>query len=67
MELNIKKVKFMMAMEGLTIRALAEKSGIAQPTLVNWLGHKQRPRLDKIGGLAKALGVPLTSIIIDED
>lgn len=66
MDLNVKKVKFMMAMEGLTVRALAEKSGVATPTLNLWLNHGTRPRLDKIGGLAKALGVPLTSIIIDD-
>ena len=67
MELNIKKVKFMMAMEGLTLCALAEKSGISKMTLSQWLNHRKRPRLDKVGGLAKALGVPLTSIVIDED
>lgn len=67
MELNAKKVKFIMAAEGLTFRALAEKAGIGKATLSLWLNHGKQPRLDKIGSLAKALGVPLTSIIMDED
>ena len=66
MELNIKKIKFMMAVEGLSNRALAEKSGLGEATLNNWLNHGTKPRLDKVGSLAKGLGVPLTSIIVED-
>ncbi len=64
MNLDIKKIRMLMATEGLTVRALAKKSRVAEPTINLWLNHGRRPRIDKVGGLAKALGVPITSIII---
>lgn len=66
MNLDIKKIRMLMATEGLTVTALAKKAHVSCPALNLWLNHGQRPRIDKVGGLAKALGVPITSIITED-
>ena len=66
MNLDVKKIRMLMVTDGLTVTALAKKARVSNAALNLWLNHGKRPRLDKIGGLAKALGVPITSIITED-
>ncbi|WP_303841624.1 helix-turn-helix domain-containing protein [Selenomonas ruminantium] len=66
MNLDVKKIRMLMVTDGLTVTALAKKAHVSCAALNLWLNHGKRPRIDKIGGLAKALGVPITSIITEE-
>ncbi len=66
MNLDVKKIRMLMAGEGLTVAALAKRAHVSCPALNLWLNHGKRPRIDKVGGLAKALGVPITSIITED-
>lgn len=66
MNLDVKKIRMLMATDGLTVKALAEKAHVSCPALNLWLNHGQRPRIDKVGGLAKALGVPITAIVMED-
>ncbi len=63
MELDVQAVRLAMVNRGFNITSLAIKTGLSPATIHLWLNHGTKPRLDKIGILAKALNVPLTAII----
>lgn len=60
-ELRIKEI---CKQKGVTQQELAEKIGIAQSSLSNRLNN---PTFQSMEEIAKALGVPVTDLIIDED
>lgn len=66
MNLDVKKIRMLMATEGLTVTALAKKAHVSCAALNLWLNHGQQPRIDKLGGLAKALGMSVKSIIKED-
>ena len=63
MELNTKKIKALMIEKRFNVASLARAAGLSASALNLYLHHGTRPRLDKIGALAGALGVPYTEII----
>ena len=63
MELNAQKIKALMIEKRFNAASLARAAGIGSATLNLWLNHGTKPRLDKLGALAAALGVPYTEII----
>lgn len=63
MELNTKKVKALMIEKRFNIASLARAAGVGGATLNLWLNHGTKPRLDKLGALADALGVSYTDIV----
>lgn len=67
MELNTDRVKALMIEKRLTVASLARAAGIGGATINLWLNHGTRPRLDKLGALAGALGVPYTEIVKDKE
>lgn len=67
MKLNLEKVKLLMASNCLSIRGLSEKSGINYITLVPYLNGSRSPKTEKLGKIAKALGVDPAEIIATED
>lgn len=67
MELNINKIKALMIEKRFNVASLARAAGIGGATLNLWLNHGTRPRLDKLGALAGALGVSYTEIVKDEE
>lgn len=57
-EVNIKKLKCLVAMSGMTQQELANKAGVNQGTVVRILhGYNKRSGFRTIGKLAKALGI----------
>jgi len=64
MELNVKAVRLAMIDKGFSIAELSRRSKIAAPTISKWLNHGTKPQNRTVGALAKALEVPVTSIII---
>ncbi len=66
MELDVKAIRLAMARKQLTIAGLARAAGITQPTLNLYINHGTRPRIDKLGMLATALGVDVTEIIKED-
>ncbi len=64
MELNKSKILLLMAERGYNMRTLSDKAELGRDTLNKWLNHGTKPRLDKIGKLAKVLGVSVEQIII---
>lgn len=65
MELNVKAIRVVMAEKRFNVASLARAAGLSAAALNMWLNHGTRPRIDKLGALAAALGVPVTDIIKD--
>ena len=65
MTLDVKKVRLLMAEKEINCAELARAAKMHAQTLNMWLNHGTKPRLDKIGKLAKALGVEVTEIIAE--
>ena len=63
----MKKEKFvnLLARRGLSIAALADKSGVSRPTLYKYVHGKGKPRLDTAAKLARVLDVPPTVSMFD--
>lgn len=67
MKLNLEKVKLLRQLLAMSIRGLSEKSGINYITLVPYLNGSRNPKTEKLGKIAKALGVDPAEIIATED
>ena len=64
MELNVQAIRLAMAEKELNVRTLAKASGLSTTAINLWLNHGVCPRIDKLGTLAKALGVRVREIVI---
>ena len=60
------KVLFLMNQKNLTQKQLAQLSGITESSISRYLHSEQRPRLDIVVNIAKALGVE-TNYLLDKD
>ncbi|MDO4178275.1 MAG: helix-turn-helix transcriptional regulator [Phascolarctobacterium sp.] len=61
------KIKILMDQNGLNQKELSKISGIAESSLSRYLNSDQRPRIDIILNLAKALNVSPEYILSDEE
>lgn len=63
----MKKEKFvnLLVRRGLSIAALADKSGVSRPTLYKYVHGKGKPRFDTAVKLSRALDVPPSVIMFD--
>lgn len=63
----MKKEKFvnLLARRGLSIAAIADKSGVSRPTLYKYVHGKGKPRLDTAAKLARVLDVPPSAIMFE--
>jgi len=59
MEVKIKEVRLM---HGLSLKDLAEKSGVSESNISRIENHKQQPRPSTMRKLANALGVPVIDL-----
>ena len=64
-EIKRKYIKVLMANRGFNVRSLAKASGMSEPGINRLINHDQKPRLDTLGKLAKALRVPASDLIKD--
>lgn len=64
MQLNTNKVQIEIATQCMTLKEIAEKSGMNTVTLTRILSGKHSARPDTIGRLARALGKTVEEIII---
>lgn len=64
MTLDVRKIRLLMVDRELSCAALARAAKVSTQTMNKWMNHGTKPRLDKVGGLAKALGVSVEQIII---
>lgn len=67
MTLDKRKTQIAMARNVLSTRELCKKAGIHNSTLARILSEHQTPTPQTIGKIASALGVPVESIIKEED
>ena len=63
MELDTKALRLVMAEKRFNVASLARAAGVSAAALNLWIHHGTRPRIDKLGALAAALGVSVTEII----
>lgn len=63
MKLDALKLKLAMAERGFTCSLLSEKSGVSMNNINLILNHQRTPRLDTLGKIAKALGVPVMDLV----
>lgn len=63
MELDVKRLRVLMAEKGYNVASLARAAGIAACSVNLYVNHGTRPRLDSLGRLAKALGVEVMEIV----
>ena len=66
MKLDVKAVRLAMIDKELNITSLSKISGISTATLNLWLNHGTQPRIDKIGKLSAALGLPITALLKED-
>ena len=65
MKLNRDKLKLLIAEKGFSIRALSRASSVSEAALNLWMNHGKSPRLDTLGRVAGALGVPIQALIAE--
>ena len=63
MELDVRAIRLTMAEKRFNVSSLARAAGLSTAAVNLWLNHGTKPRIDKLGALATALGVPVTAII----
>lgn len=61
------KVNDLMKSQGITQKRLSELSGIAESSLSRYLHSPQRPRIDVVVNIAKALHVETEYLLDEED
>lgn len=61
------KVLDLMEKNNITQKELAKNSGISESSISRYLSNNQRPRLDIVVNIAKALNVETTYLLDDED
>ncbi len=59
------RIKEIISEKGLTITGIAEKMGIAQPSLSNIINEKVTPSLDMLQRIADALEVDISELFIN--
>lgn len=64
-QIDIKKIIYERANQGLNLRELSKKSGI-MVTTIQRMERGEKVRLDTIGKIAKALGKGVEDFVIDE-
>ena len=67
MKVNLSKIKGLMAEHGDTQLKLAEKLGISEGTLRNYLKQETEMRVSTVGHIAKIYGVKPAELLIPED
>ena len=67
MELNIKALRRLMAAQGYNVASLARAAGVSAQAVNVWLKHGVTPRIDTLGKLARALGVDIYDLTIEEE
>ncbi|WP_195199835.1 helix-turn-helix domain-containing protein [Faecalispora jeddahensis] len=63
MKLDMQKMLLAMAVKCMTVGELAERSGISRVALTRFTTGKNNPKPATIGKIAKALGVPVESLV----
>lgn len=63
MELDVKRLRVLMAEKGFNVKSLARTAGVSACAVNLYVNHGTRPRLDSLGRLAKALGVDVMEIV----
>lgn len=66
MKIKVDKMLISMAASGLTINELADRSGVSRNTISAIKAGKANCRPDKVGAIAKALGVDVAELIETE-
>ena len=66
MELNAKKLRFIMARKEVGVRELAEKAGISAAAVSRYTRGITKPSIKSLGKIANALDVEVEEIIEDE-
>ena len=66
MELNAKKLRFIMARKEVGVRELAEKAGISAAAVSRYTRGITQPSIKSLGKIANALDVEVEEIIEDE-
>ena len=61
------KVLDLMEKNNITQKELAKNSGISESSISRYLSNNQRPRLDIVVNIAKALNVETTYLLDDKD
>ena len=59
------RIKEIISEKGLTITGIAEKMGIAQPSLSNIINEKATPSLDMLQRIADALEVDISELFVN--
>ena len=65
MKLNRDKLKLLIAEKGFSIRSIARAARVSEAALNLWMNHGKSPRLDTLGRVAGALGVPIQTLIVE--
>lgn len=63
---NAQAIRAFCVKEGLTVGGLATRAGVAQSAVHNYVHEKKRPTLLTASKLARALGVPVQAICMDD-
>lgn len=63
MELDMEKLKLAMIDKGFNVKSLARAAGVSPAAVNLYVNHGVKPRLDSLGKLVKALGVPVGDIV----
>ncbi|MBY6836281.1 helix-turn-helix transcriptional regulator [Clostridium botulinum] len=66
MDIDLIKLKIMMAKECLSVNDLVEKSNLGRATVSKIINGKQKPSTKSLGLIAKALNADVTEFIITE-
>lgn len=66
MEVDVKRLRVLMAEKGFNVASLARVSGLSPCAINLWLNHGVKPRIDSLGKLIKALNVSLDDIMKEE-
>lgn len=66
LDIDLIKLKIMMAKECLSVNDLVEKSNLGRATVSKIINGKQKPSTKSLGLIAKALNADVTEFIITE-
>ncbi len=66
MKIKVDKMLISMAASGLTVNELADRSGVSRNTISAIKAGKANCRPDKVGALARALGVEIEELVETE-
>ena len=63
MDIDQKKLKLAMMEKGFNVASLARAAGMSPAAVNLYVNHGVKPRLDSLGKVVKALGVPVMEIV----